>query len=155
MGRPQVFEPREKTESVWFNPLPQEQTVVVVENGQHVRYRFPSGAETSVPSSLDMAIQQVLCADRECRDTGGYCTKGHPGRVAAGLAPQLVKRNGPTIVLDPALDQQKAARAEAESQLAAAALARKASETAQVVAAAKLAELEEIQTRPEPKPAKK
>lgn len=91
-----VHEPQEQRYTKWFNPLAVAQRVDVVENGRRVRYTFPPGEEKLVPGMHDLAIQAVLCADRDCRDRGGYCTKGHGGNIAAGLAPQLVNRGRST-----------------------------------------------------------
>lgn len=120
--RPQVFEPQEQRYTIWHNPLQQEQKVVLHENGRRTLYRFPPGEEVRVPSVFDSAIQSVLCSDPECRDKGGYCQKGHEGRVASGLAPQLVNRGRATPVhLHPSVDElapKRAANAESESQKA-------------------------------------
>lgn len=150
--RPQVFEPQEQRYTTWYNPLQVEQKAVLHENGRPTLYRFPPGGETRVPSIFDSAIQSVICTDRECRDRGGYCQKGHEGRVAAGLAPQLVNKGREAPVhLDPAVDEQKAKRAEAEVALAQAHLAREAAEKAQIVAASRMAETEAQQAKADPK----
>lgn len=120
MHRPEIVdahEPQEQRFTKWHNPLDVEQRVVVIENGRRVKYTFPARGERIVPSMHDMAIQQILCSDRECRDKGGFCTKGHAGNIAAGLAPQL-KNLGRTeeteAKLPVALDTAASAKHQAE-----------------------------------------
>lgn len=154
--------PQGERYTVWFNPLDTEQRVdVFYGTGGHynerrpTRYTFPPKKEVEVPSRFDSAIHRVQCTEEECRNRApGFCTHpNHVGIVIGGLAPCL-QRKGSNYKLLEALDPNHAKLKEMEAQLAAADIARRAAEQAQILAEAKRQELEaelEKQTRPEAK----
>lgn len=146
---PQVldsYEPQEQKYTAWHNPLEVDQRIIVIENGRRVKYTVPAKKTVNIPSTYDGAIQQVICDDPGCRDKGGYCQRGHGGTVYGGLAPQLINRarnpDAP-VALAKGLDTTAAERDQAQADLAAAELARRASENAALLAAQRVQQTEE------------
>jgi hypothetical protein len=134
--------------SKWLNPTDHVQRVVVYDgtNRRQVIVWRP-GETKEIDSVYDGAIQKVDCGQDHCHKGAGkkgggwFCALGHPGQIVGGLAP-LLKRIGAEDTLDPALDPALAEKKEAQAQIAAAAMATKAAQSALIVAAANVIEKE-------------
>lgn len=162
-GRMDPLAPVEERYTTWHNPTDHQMHVdVFLGTGRHnnnesrpTRFYFEPHKDTSVPSRFDDAIQKVQCTRDECRQAGIFCRKGHKGTIVGGSAPQLQNKGSSELaVLPDHLDPLKAAKKEAEAQVAAQDIARRAAEQAMLLAKKQAMDAEEAleaATRPEPK----
>lgn len=126
-------QPRVQTFTTWFNPTDHDMVVdpwvgATPDNPSgRVRFMFPKGEKTIVPSEFDAAIHQV-----------------HNGQVIGGGAP-LLQRVGGSDVLHEALDPNESAKKDALEAAQDALAKKKAAEEALVVAAKKIDDAEAAQ----------